>query len=459
MRTESSSEFPDLLSAEGVLLFEPRFLDPKLPSGLWFCDCLESVQAVQINAVCLAQTAAWDDLSRCAAFFRPFSYIVIVSPDPDQRRIMIQELRRRVADAVFYVATDKAFRGCKSVRELRDTHGVSGVEEILMDVVEMPAYGILNLADVKAPDPTQMEAALSGFSILDRKIGGFNLGEVSVWTGRRGDGKSTLLGQILLEAVDQDFRVCAYSGELSAWKFKYWTSLQAAGPDNIVMQKDPRTGRPVPTVPDDVQRQIDAWWDRRFMLYDIGASVSHDAENILRIFGYAKKFYGCNVFLVDNIMTARFRRARDEDYYRAQSNFVEALSGFARREKAHIHLVAHPRKGKSDGRKHLENDDVGGIGDITNLADNVFSLERGVRQGGKGEQPTEPVTSLAILKNRLWGETTHRDQAIALEFDRKSKRFYRKDCGPNKRFGWDMQKQVTLEELPGPDPELPFKED
>lgn len=458
MRTGSSFESLDLLCADGVLLFEPRFLDPSLPSGLWFCDSLESVQAVSINAVCLAQTAGWEDLSRCAAFFRPFPYIVIVSPDPERRRIMIQELRRRVADTVFYVATDKAFRGCKSVRELRDTHGPSAVDEILMDVVELPAYGLINLADVKAPDPAQIETVLSGFPILDRKIGGFNLGELSVWTGRRGDGKSTLLGQILLEAVDQDYRVCAYSGELSAWKFKYWTSLQAAGPDNIVMRKDPRTGRPVPTVTDNVQRQIDAWWDRRFMLYDIGASVSHDAENILRIFGYAKKFYGCNVFLVDNIMTARFRRGRDEDYYRAQSNFVASLIGFARREMAHIHLVAHPRKGKADGRKHLENDDVGGIGDITNLADNVFSLERGIRQGGKGEQPVEDVTSLAVLKNRLWGETTHKDQAIALQFDRMSKRFYRKDYGVDKRFGWDLHKQITLEDLPGEDPELPFNE-
>lgn len=458
MRTGSSFESLDLLCAEGVLLFEPRFLDPGLPSGLWFCDGPETVQTVQMNAVCLAQTAGWEDLTRCAAFFRPFPYIVIVSPDPAQRRVMIQELRRRVADTIFYVATDKAFRGCKTVRELRDTHGLSGVEEILMDVVEMPAYGLLNLADVKAPDPAQMEHVLSGIPILDRKVGGFYMGEVSIWTGRRGEGKSTLLGQLLLNAIDQDNRVCAYSGELRDWKFKYWTSLQAAGPSNIVERKDPRTGRPVPAVPEDVQRQIDAWLDRRFLLYDIGASAFHDADNILRLFAYAKKFYGCNVFLVDNIMTARFRQTRDKDYYRAQSNFVEALCAFARSERVHIHVVAHPRKGQSGSRKHLESDDVGGIGDITNLADNVFSLERAVRQGGRGENPVEDVTSLAILKNRMWGDTTPKDQAIGLQFEKRCKRFYRKDCGVDRRYGWDVCKQMTMEELPGKDPELPFEE-
>lgn len=456
MRTENCYDGPLLLEAGEVLAFEPRFIDHTLPSGLWFCDCVESVQAISINAVCMASSAKWDDLGRCKEFFRAFPYIVIVATDPDTRKTMTNELRRRISDTVFYIATDKAFRGCHSVVELKETHGPSALQEILMDTVELPVYGLLNLADVRPPDMSTVEMVRSGFPILDRKIGGFNMGELSVWTGRRGEGKSTLLGGLLLEAVDQDHRVCAYSGELPDWKFKYWTSLQAAGHEHIVMREDKRTGKIIPSVPENIQRQIDDWWNRRFFLYDIGASATHDAENILRIFNYAHNYYGCDVFLVDNIMTARFKTGRDADYYRAQSNFVAALVSFARHAKVHVHLVAHPRKAPQGKEKHLQSDDVGGIGDITNLADNVFSLERSIRQGGKGEGPVETVTALAILKNRMWGEVSRKDEAIQLEFDKRSKRFFRREVGADKRFGWDLQEQITISELQDPDPDMPF---
>ncbi len=454
MKTADSFEIPGLLEAMNVLAMETRFIDPKLPSGLWFCDGAEAVQAVEINAVCLSSTATWEDLPRCQKFFDAFPYMVIVATDPIVRKTLTHELRRRVAGMVFYVATDKAFRGCGSVAELRATHGLSGIQKILLDSVELPVYGLLNLADVRPPDVVSIQTVRSGFPIVDKKIGGFNMGELSVWTGRRGDGKSTLLSNILLEAVDQDFRVCAYSGELPDWKLKYWISLQAAGPSNIRMSQDKRSGKHIPTVPQQIQTQIDEWMDRRFYLYDIGSSATHDAETILRIFAYAHNTYACNVFLVDNIMTARFKVGRDADYYRAQSNFVADLVSFARRSGVHIHLVAHPRKTQTG--KHLNNDDVGGIGDITNLADNVFSLERSVRKGEGDNGSDESVTALAILKNRMWGETTRSGEAIQLNFDQASKRFYRSGCPLDKRYGWDSAQQTTFDDLPGPDPDCPF---
>lgn len=443
-----------LFAAEGILVFDYRFQDPSLPSGLWFCDGAETVHAIEINAVCLASGAAWDDLSKCLDFFKPYPYIVVVSPDRARREEIAHELRLRVRDTVFYVAADQAFRGCATVAELKDRYGQKALDQILLDAVELPAYGLLDLSDVTAPDAADIPVVRSGIPVLDRKIGGFALGELSVWTGRRGEGKSTLLSELLLEAVDQDRRVCAYSGELPAWKFKYWALLQAAGPARVVERLDKRTGKMLAAVPAPIQELIDEWWRRRFFLYDIGNSSTHDADNILRIFNYAHNCFGCEVFLVDNIMTARFSAGREKDYYRAQSNFVADLASFARRSKAHVHLVAHPRK--TDG-KHLGSDDVGGIGDITNLADNVFSLERNIRKGAKGEEaPIAPVTELAVLKNRMWGETTAKGVAIKLEFETRSKRFYREGDGPGRRYGWDMMDQTRLRELEEPDPDVPF---
>ena len=441
------NELPDV---SRYLTYEPRFLDPEQPRGLWFCDGPESVQSIEINAVCLAAGASWDDLGRCQDFFARFPYLMVVCPDPERRAAMTEELRSRLPETVVMVARDKAFRGCPSVRALRETYGLKALDMILAEADELPVYGLLDLADVRQPDIGRMPKVLSGIENLDHAIGGFLMGELSVWTGRRGEGKSTLLGELLLEALDQGETVCAYSGELPAWKFKYWTSLQAAGPAHIRMVRDPHGGRLLPVVPEPAQRCIDEWLRRRFFLYDIGRSSVHDAEHILRLFQYARNWYGAKVFLVDNIMTARFKGSRDADYYRAQSNFVNALATFARRSEVHVHLVAHPRK--TDG-KHLAADDVGGIGDITNFADNVFALERTRRKAG--EEDEEARTVLNILKNRFFGVK----RQIGLAFDETSKRFYKSGTGsPERRYGWELGgTQLELTELPG-DAAVPFQE-
>lgn len=46
-----------LPDASGVLVYEGRFLDPTLSTGLWFCEDAEAVQTVGVNAVSLALTA------------------------------------------------------------------------------------------------------------------------------------------------------------------------------------------------------------------------------------------------------------------------------------------------------------------------------------------------------------------------------------------------------------------
>ena len=231
------------------------------------------------------------------------------------------------------------------------------------------------------------------------------------------------------------------AGELPAWKFKYWASLQAAGPKNLQVRKDQLSGREIPHPTPFAQQMIDEWWRGRFLLYDIGTSTYHDAANILRVFRYAHRRYGAKVYLVDNLMTARFR-GNDRDFYRAQSEFVAELASFAHDNNVHVHLVAHPRK--TD--RISDSDEVAGIGDVTNLADNVYVLEKEEREDRQQD------SVLTILKNRFFGE---RGRSIGLNFERKSKRFYKSGTGnPDKVYGWALSGRQAVVDLPegGEDP-------
>ncbi|MEG0780855.1 MAG: AAA family ATPase [Oscillospiraceae bacterium] len=441
-----------MIQAQKYLSFDERFLSPDLPQGLWFCDNLIEVSTVQLNAVCLGSACSWEDIAKCQEFFAVFPYIVIVCPNETKREEMREQLRPRLPTCCIYEVQTPGFRNCATMQEYIDLYGLPNLPAILEGAVELPAYGLVNLAAVKRRDLSKISRVLSGFPVLDRGICGFVQGELSVWTGRRGAGKSTLLGQILLESINQGHTVCAYSGELEKEQFRQWIYLQAAGPEHIVYQVDGPTGKRLAEADAIADRQISKWMNERFWLFDLEANASHDTRSILSQFEYAYMRYGADVFLVDNIMSIGFQSAREADYYRTQSDFVRQLVSFAKKHKAHVHLVAHPRKGggKGNGGDSIGNDDVGGTGDITNRADNVFSLSRQPRDVG-GEIEQLPV--LTVLKNRDFGMTG----SIYLDFDKASRRFFPAKTGtPKKPFGWDpAARQLSFAEITD-EPGVPF---
>lgn len=437
-----------VFSAAGVLTFEDRFLDPGQPTGLWFCATAEDVAVVGINAVKLAQGAEWGELRRCERFLTMFPYCFVAVRADELRETIVRHLQQAAPALPICVPTEAAWRGCGSVTAFADAFGPKRVPELLLGARQLPAYGLLNMADIRPVNPGTLSRTLSGIREMDQFTGGFYEGQMSLWTGERGKGKSTLLGQMLLEAIDQGRTVCAYSGELSREQFKHWVSIQAAGPAHVGVYEDADSGRKVSAIADSVQRRIDEWWDRRFFLYDIGTASSHNEDDILTVFANAARCYGADVFLVDNVMTVGLRNGRDSDYFRAQSNFAGRLVQFAKQWHVHVHLVAHPRKAEK-GQKHIRADDIGGSGDLPNRADNVFTLEP-EQQEIRGK--LESVTVLSCIKNRMYGGT----RRVALKFDVKSKRFYRPDAKPDKQYGWELVgRQVELCELPAE--EVPFE--
>lgn len=444
-------EFEKALRMAGeYLTFEERFLSPDQPQGIWFCDSVAEVSDIQLNAVCLGSGVEWDAVAICRPFFECFPYVVIVTPNAIAREQLVKEIPPRLPTCVVYVIQDAGFRGCRTIREYIDAYGHDRLLDILSGAEELPAYGLIDLSAVEPWDLTKIPRTLSGFERLDKSIGGFFAGELSVWTGKRGMGKSTILSQMLLEAIDQGHRVCAYSGELDKEQFREWAYLQAAGPAHVEYRTDPLTGKEMPTVNPQTAALISEWLRERFWLFDLERNTTHDPKAILSQFAYAKMRYGADVFLVDNIMAVDFAGVREKDFYREQSKFTQELAMFAKRQHAHVHMVVHPRKesgtGKKEGADRFTADDVNGSGDITNRADNVFFLT--THMVGEEKKPI-----LVTLKNRKFGSKVQ----PWLDFDKKSRRFFPEGGDPGKAMGWEMAaRQVTITELPGGDKDLPF---
>ena len=217
-----------------ILLFQERFLDPALNTGLWWCLDYDSVEAVQVNAVCKAMSSTWEDVGLCREFVGQFPFILVAVPPGNAQREIADELLARFG-AFVCLPADDAWHGCATVQELRDKGGIRAVERLLLGCRELPVNGLLNISDVQPDEAVSKNRTFSGLPALDRAVGGFSGGELSVWTGKRGEGKSTLLSQFIPEAVARGKRVCVYSGET-------FTGRQTRPPGRSCTLSAPRPG-------------------------------------------------------------------------------------------------------------------------------------------------------------------------------------------------------------------------
>ena len=388
-------------------------------------DALALDEAGVQNVVSVPSGA--NDLSwveNCWDWLDKFGKVIIWGDNDDPGRKMVRDIIPKIgAWKCFVVDTTHQDANVSLAKDGKDK-----TAECVRNARGIPINGLIDMADIVPIDLTNLERASSGIPAIAHAIGDFLMGEVSVWTGRSGQGKSTFLGQVMIEAINEGKSVCAYSGELRADRFQYWINLQAAGRKNIEYFFDRVKDKKVGFLTSEVNNRIKEWYRGKFWLYDNNVNAENSEEaGIIKLFTYAARKYDCKVFLVDNLMTSNFDTGKSEnDYYRAQSNFVGELIHFAKTYNVHVHLVAHPNKGKGK----LEKESVSGTGDITNRADNAFSVER----------VTDPTLGcdaiINIMKNRSDGV---QDLEIGLSFDPDSKRFWQPSdpIGFMKKYGWE----------------------
>jgi twinkle protein len=378
-----------------------------------------------------SQDLTW--IEECWEWLEQFNQIIIWGDNDEPGKKMVREVITRLGEWRCYVVDCNH----KDANVSLAIDGQDKTAEKVFNARSIPINGLIDLADVSPVDQTNIERVLTGVKSIDKYTGGSLMGELTVVTGKSGQGKSTLLGQFMLEAIEQNIPVCAYSGELRADRFQYWVHLQACSNKHIKDHFDKARDRNVYTIPRNISDKIKSWYRGKFWLYDNEMnSENNESVGIIKLFTYAAKKYGCKIFLVDNLMTSKFNTGKtDSDFYRAQSNFVGDLIHFAKTYNVHVYLVAHPKKSKGK----LEKEDVSGTGDITNRADNVFSVER---------DEERPLTNiLTILKNRSDGA---QNIEIALSFDPRNKRFWQESDpkGEHKKYGWEEYPDVIPPTVP-----------
>lgn len=211
----------------------------------------------------------------------------------------------------------------------------------------------------------------------------FRAGEVTLWSGMNGHGKSLALGQAAAGFVCQQERVCIASFEMRPVVTLARMTRQSSGcrqPDR------------------DFVLGLHEVWSDWLWLYDQQGQVT--GERILSVMRYAAQELQVKHFIIDSLMKCGMA----EDDYTGQKLFVDALCTIARDTGMHIHLVAHSRKARDETQAPGKMD-VKGSGSITDQVDNVViwwrnKAKEGAAQAGEPLDNTKPDALMLIEKQR-----------------------------------------------------------
>jgi len=230
----------------------------------------------------------------------------------------------------------------------------------------------------------------------------FRPGEVTLWSGMNGHGKSLALGQAAAGFVCQREPVCIGSFEMRPVVTLARMARQTIG------CRQPDRGAVL---------DLHEVWSDWLWMFDQQGQVH--AEKILAVMRYAAQELGCKHFVVDSLM----KLGIGEDDYNGQKLLVDALCTIARDTGMHIHLVAHSRKARDETQAPGKMD-VRGAGSITDQVDNVIVWWRNkpkeaAAQAGEPADPTKPDALMLIEKQRN-GEF---EGKVGLWFDQESLQF------------------------------------
>ena len=229
---------------------------------------------------------------------------------------------------------------------------------------------------------------------LDKDLDWFEFrpGETTIWTGINGHGKSLALSQVQLGLMQQGQRVVVFSGEMTPERQLKRMVKQATGLD-----------RPTPGYID----AVGAWLSDRLWLFNVVGSSGLD--RLLQVFAYANKRYGATQFVIDSLMMTDVPEDGPGSLT-AQKEAMRRICDFAKRHGSHMHLVAHPRKGRDESNAPGKLD-VAGSSKITDAADNVFTVWSARRDEAEPVDGDEPDARLELQKQRN-GEVQHYKAAL-----------------------------------------------
>ena len=347
-------------------------------------------------------------LANCWDWINKFQEVVVFGDYEKGKITLIETLEKRLQMKVKCVRPQDYL--CeKDANDILRKYGKEAIIRAVEGAELRDVKYVKRLASVEAVNLRDLPKIRTGIRPLDRVCGGLLRGHVVLLSGKRGEGKSTFMSQLVAEAIEQDNAVFVYSGELPNYHFKNWLDLQIAGANHICTTRNEYNDEEY-YLTEGCVKKINAWYYDKAFIFDNSAVSDDEYEGLIKVMVDAICRYDIKLVCIDNLMTA-MDGDPNTDIYRQQSTFVKKLEKLAQQYDVAIILVAHPKK----SNVAFDNDTVSGSSDITNAVSFVFNYQR-------ADDGDECDSYLMVTKNRMNGKLMAGDKAIPLYYSEKSKR-------------------------------------
>ena len=248
----------------------------------------------------------------------------------------------------------------------------------------------------------------------------FRKGEVTLWSGQNGHGKSMLVTEVAISLMAQGEKVCIASFEMKPYvtlqrMCRMWIGLNPYTPEF----QEEEGMKSLDTLYD----QFGAWTDEKLWLYDQMGTA--DYRVVAAMCRYCAKDLKITHIIIDNLAKCM----ETEDDYNGQKAFVNELTAIARDYDIHIHLVHHLKKPQNENAIPDKHDNKGS-GSVTDQVDNVMLVWRNkakeddIRNAGKfAKSANDPDALLLCRKQRNYEGSGEGEPTIKLWFHRDSQQY------------------------------------
>ena len=274
-------------------------------------DALSLYEAGVSNVVsvpCGCNNLEWVNL--CWEYLDKFNQIILFGDSDDAGQLMVNTLYRRLKEDRCMIPGEypefvwngkDANRICKDANEILLCYGPEYLKKMVEACEPAPIKGVIDVGKIVYVDPITKPRILTRVPSLDRMSGGFQEGGVTILSGKAGEGKSTLTGSFLLNAINDGYSACVYSGELSQDMFLDWILLQACERKYVGYKTDTRNGmKNLPCLSQDIRARIQKWISGKMWLFDNEiVAEKEQTKAIMDVFEGCARRYGCKLFVVD----------------------------------------------------------------------------------------------------------------------------------------------------------------
>jgi twinkle protein len=289
--------------------------------------------------------------------------------------------------ATFKDANDALLAGADLIKYIEKAKSIS--EENIVRIADMRDQIIARLYDFD-----EQKGIQSGyFKWYNNIIKGFRKGELTIFTGPTGSGKTTFLSQLSLDFLERNVPTLWGSFEVKNEILASTMMQQFCKRNTANMERE------------DIDYVLEDMGD--LPLYFMKFFGSTDLEILFSTLEYAVYTYDISHIVIDNLQFMISGQGRGANKFDVQDNVISGLRRFATEKNVHITMVIHPKKVDDD--EELTIASVFGSAKATQESDNILIIQNKHR-----------FRYIDIRKNRFDGSIGR----VPIGFDKDTKRYF-----------------------------------